>query len=190
MKGALLGAGLGAGFNMMRGKDPLQGAMLGGLGGGLASGASGYLASGATGPMAKAGASMMMNPVASPSLAGGGLLSNMMAGNTPLDKMISTGFEKGMGLLNDSTGLTKQDLGQIALGQGISALTPEKQQAINHQVGQIKEANYPVAQAPAGNLNVLGPQEAETVGLGTDPELIQKTLYEDPRYRRQRRIGQ
>ena len=90
MKAALLGAGLGAGFNMMRGKDPLQGAMLGGLGGGLASGASGYLASGATGPMAKAGASMMMNPVASPSLAGGGLLSNMMAGNTPLDKMVST----------------------------------------------------------------------------------------------------
>lgn len=190
MKGALLGAGLGAGFNMMRGKDPLQGAMLGGLGGGLASGASGYLASGATGPMAKAGASMMMNPVASPSLASGGLLSNMMAGNTPLDKMISTGFEKGMGLLNDSTGLTKQDLGQMALGQGIGALTPEKQQAIQHQVGQMKEANYPVNQAPAGNLNVLGPQEAETVGLGTDPELIQKTLYEDPRYRRQRRIGQ
>jgi hypothetical protein len=223
MKGMLLGAGLGAGVNMLRGKDPLQGAMMGGALGGIGSGLSTMGAAGASGAASGAGAGYLQgaphlvsgatlsNPfstgVASEMAMGGkftpniltgggnavsnsGLLSNMMSGNTPLDKMISTGFEKGMGLLNEHTGLTQQDVGKMALGQGISALSPEKQQAINHQVGQIKEANYPVAQAPAGNLNVLGPQEAETIGLGTDPELIQKTLYEDPRYRTQRRIGQ
>lgn len=215
----LLGAGLGAGVNMLRGKDPLQGAMMGGALGGIGSGLSTMGAAGAGGagagylqgsPHLVSGATLS-NPfstgVASEVAMGGkftpniltgggnavsnsGLLTNMASGNTPLDKMISTGFEKGMGLLNEHTGITQQDVGRMALGQGIGALTPEKQQAINHQVGQIKEANYPVAQAPAGNLNVLGPKEAETIGLGTDPELIQETLYEDPRYRKQRRIGQ
>jgi len=192
MKGVLMGAGLGAGINMLRGKDPLQGAMMGGIGGGLASGFSGALANaGATtagGTMAGEGASMMMNEAVrnagTPAL--GGIL-----GNSPLDDAISNIGSKGLGLLEEHTGITNKDLNTMALTTGIDMATEgNPDNTIRHESIQNVKADYPVEQAPSGNLNVLGPQEAETFGLGTDPEIIQKTLYEDPRYRVKRaRIG-
>lgn len=192
MKGVLMGAGLGAGINMLRGKDPFQGAMMGGIGGGLASGFSSALANaGATtagGTMAGEGASMMMNEAvrnaSTPTL--GGIL-----GNSPLDDAISNIGTKGLGLLEEQTGITSKDLNTMALTQGIDIATEgNPDNTIRHEQIQNVTSQYPVEKAPSGNLNVLGPQEAETFGLGTDPKIIQNTLYEDPRFRVKRaRIG-
>ena len=136
----------------------------------------------------------------------GDKVSNFFTSESPLDKAIGEGFDKvsgmydkGLGILEDETGITSKDLNTLALTQGVDMATePNPDNQIEHAQIQGKEANYPVNPEPFGNLNVLGPQEATTFGLGTDPKIIQGALYENPDHnlnsredliRKRRRIG-
>lgn len=117
-------------------------------------------------------------------------VSNFFTSESPLDKAISNGFDtvneyydKGLDLIEDETGITSKDLNTLALSQGVNMATePSPDNTIQHAQIQGKEANYPVNPEPFGNLNVLGPQEATTFGLGTDPKVIQGALYENPNH--------
>lgn len=162
MKSMLTGAGIGAGVNLLRGKDPLQGAVLGGAGGAIAGGINGgsLLSSGATGGGAVAqGASHLGNVATSqavtPSIlqtgsnvAGGGLFNNF-----------GTGLKNLATTINDTTGMENKDWTMLGLSN-LDKLTPEQQQAIQH-------ANLPPVQGnpnPAGGgVNSLDPVEAQAM---------------------------
>lgn len=64
---ALIGAGIGGGVNLLRGKNPLKGALLGGLGGAATGGLSNYLSTGSV-----LGASTVGQNVANAAMAGAG----------------------------------------------------------------------------------------------------------------------
>lgn len=178
MKAMLTGAGIGAGVNLIRGKDPLQGAVLGGAGGALAGGINGgsLLSSGAgaTGGNAVAqgashlGANMATSQAVTPSIlqtgsnvTGGGLFDNF-----------GTGLKNLATSVNDTTGMENKDWTMLGLSN-IDRLTPEQQQAIAH-------ANMPPVQgnpnAAGGQVNSLDPIEAQAMSGRNYPNFLNNRI--------------
>lgn len=129
----LMGAGLGAGTAMLTGNDPLKGAAMGGVAGGIggnamttnplssgAGGMGGAVMSNAPAHLAQTGAQQAASNFASQGLMGqmGDIASNAMDGFT------------------DMTGMTGQDLGGMAVNEGVNALSQPPQNAPNFNVPQ------------------------------------------------------
>jgi hypothetical protein len=166
----LMGAGIGAGVNMLRGKDPLQGAVMGGAAGG-AFGAGGVGAgaggAGAGGTVVSQGPAHLGTAVATntgavaPHLvsetANSGLLSSL--GNA------SDVFKSGQGLLQDTFGISPEQQNMEMLKFGIDKMTPEQQQQIQHaNLAQV--AGNP--NAVGGGVNSVGPTEQQ-ISMGGSP---------------------
>lgn len=187
----LTGAGIGAGVNLLRGKDPLQGAVLGGAGGAMAGGAFGGAGAGSTaGKVFSQGPAHLGNVATSQAFtpgiltqgantAGGGLLSGF---GDKLSNLATT--------INDTTGMENKDWTMLGLSN-IDKLTPEQQQQIQH-------ANLPqLAGNPTaikGQVNTVGPIDqqiakggTQTFGLGPQEEIEQRSMYQNPAWGR--RIG-
>ena len=144
----LIGAGLGAGTSMLSGRDPLQGAAVGGAMGGATAGfggagvASG--AGGATSGAATAAANGSMVPLASQQVASSAALGGVNSAGTAAanGSMVPSGGQgmfgglgdtigQGFDYINDKTGMENRDWTQMGISQGLNAMQPDPQQQLN-----------------------------------------------------------
>ena len=136
----LMGAGLGAGTAMLTGNDPLKGAAMGGVAGGIggnamttnplssgASGMGGAVMSNAPAHLAQTGAQQAASNFASQGLMG--QMGDMVSGVGDIASNAMDGF-------TDMTGMTGQDLGGMAVNEGVNALSQPPQNAPNFNVPQ------------------------------------------------------
>ena len=136
----LMGAGLGAGTAMLTGNDPLKGAAMGGVAGGIggnamttnplssgAGGMGGAVMSNAPAHLAQTGAQQAASNFASQGLMG--QMGDMVSGVGDIASNAMDGF-------TDMTGMTGQDLGGMAVNEGVNALSQPPQNAPNFNVPQ------------------------------------------------------
>jgi len=128
----LIGAGLGAGTSMISGKDPLQGAVIGGAMGGATAGFGNAGVQSGVSAGASNGASHL-------SQTG---LQQATASGTGLGATIGSGFDT----VKDATGLTNRDMSMMAINQGMNAMQPTQQQPIQHAPVNISQPQVDLSQ--------------------------------------------
>ena len=133
----LMGAGLGAGTAMLTGNDPLKGAAMGGVAGGIGGNAmtTNPLSSGAGGMGGGLGGAAMSNAPAHLAQTGAQQAASNFA-NQGLMGQMGDMASNAMDGFQDMTGLGNRDLSQMAITQGVNAMTPEPQNAPNFNVPQ------------------------------------------------------
>ena len=135
--GLMLGAGLGAGTALMTGNNPLKGAAMGGVAGGIGGNAmtTNPFSSGATGMGGGLGGAVMSNAPAHLAQTGAQQAASNFASQGLMGQMGDMA-SSAMDGFTDMTGMTGQDLGGMAINQGMKAMTPEPQNAPNFNVPQ------------------------------------------------------
>jgi hypothetical protein len=117
---ALIGAGVGGGLNLIRGKNPLQGALLGGAGGALTGGISNFMNTGSLLGANAVGAEVAKNAALSaagtaPSV---GMVFNPATG-TWLNPEYYVGAGSPLATYTGGEGLISNALGDISIPQSI-----------------------------------------------------------------------
>tara|TARA_B100000767_G_scaffold250835_1_gene253375 strand:- start:1893 stop:2402 length:510 start_codon:yes stop_codon:yes gene_type:complete len=135
--GMLMGAGLGAATSLATGNDPLKGAAMGGIAGGIGGNAmtTNPFSSGATGMGGGLGGAAMSNMPAHLAQTGAQQAASNFASQGLMGQMGDMA-SSAMDGFTDMTGYTGQDLGGMAVNQGMKAMTPEQQNAPNFNVPQ------------------------------------------------------
>ena len=135
--GLMLGAGLGAGTAILTGNDPLKGAAIGGVAGGIGGNAmtTNPLSSGASGMGGGLGGAAMSNAPAHLAQTGAQQAASNFA-NQGLMGQMGDIASNAMDGFTDMTGMTGQDLGGMAVNEGVNALSQPPQNAPNFNVPQ------------------------------------------------------
>lgn len=138
----MIGAGIGGGLNLIRGKNPLQGALLGGAGGALTGGIGGAMGGGATG-----GAGSGLASGTGSAIAGTGI---------PLSA-VQNGVGQGIQLAANTAPSTLMDFGitPLAAGSGLTTADLAFQPSLVNSLGGSGSVNNLAQYATGTGTNLM-----------------------------------
>lgn len=174
---ALIGAGIGGGVNLLRGKDPLKGALLGGVSGAATGGLSNYLGTGSV-----LGASAAGQQVANAAMAGAGGAPFAGAVFNPAtgtflnpEYFVGSGsslpiFSGGQGLLSNA-----MDMASTSIPEALkNELTAQNMVGVANILNQQSQA--PRISGGGGGLKGGGPVQYQPLSTVSMPTRTRRTL--------------
>lgn len=174
---ALIGAGIGGGVNLLRGKDPLKGALLGGVSGAATGGLSNYLGTGSVLGASSAGQQLAQNAlIGAPQVAGNfatlpgssGTIFNMDYYNSMLGTPIYTG---GQGLLSNA-----MDMASTSIPEALkNELTAQNMVGVANILNQQSQAPR-ISGGGGGGLRGGGPVQYQPLSTVSMPTRTRRTL--------------
>lgn len=175
---ALIGAGIGGGVNLLRGKNPLQGALLGGLGGAATGGMSNYFNTGSF-----LGASPVGQQVANAAMAGAGGAPFAGAVFNPAtgtflnpEYFVGSGsslpiFSGGQGLLSNA-----MDMASTSIPEALkNELTAQNMVGVANILNQQSQAPR-ISGGGGGGLKGGGPVQYQPLSTVSMPTRTRRTL--------------
>lgn len=175
---ALIGAGIGGGVNLLRGKNPLQGALLGGLGGAATGGMSNYFNTGSL-----LGASPVGQQVANAAMAGAGgapfagAVFNPATG-TFLNPEYFVGSSSSLPIFSGGQGLLSNamDMASTSIPEALkNELTAQNMVGVANILNQQTQAPR-ISSAGGGGLRGGGPVQYQPLSTVTMPTRTRRTL--------------
>lgn len=174
---ALIGAGIGGGINLLRGKDPLKGALIGGVGGAATGGLNNYFKTGSLLGASPVGEQVAQNAlIGAPQVAGNfatlpggsGTIFNMDYYNTMLGTPIYTG---GQGLLSNA-----MDMASTSIPEALkNELTAQNMVGVANILNQQTQAPR-ISSAGGGGLRGGGPVQYQPLSTVSMPTRTRRTL--------------
>lgn len=184
---ALIGAGIGGGVNLLRGKNPLQGALLGGLGGAATGGMSNYFNTGSllgASPVGQQVANAAMGSVPA-SAVGNAVVGNSVAdmglkqvGETFYNPEYFFGLNQGMPLFTGGQGLLSNamDMASTSIPEALkNELTAQNMVGVANILNQQTQAPR-ISSAGGGGLRVGGPVQYQPLSTVSMPTRTRRTL--------------
>lgn len=172
---ALIGAGIGGGVNLLRGKDPLKGALLGGVSGAATGGLNNYFKTGSLLGASPVGEQVAQNAlIGAPQAMGNfalspsGTILNMDYYNTMLGTPI---FSGGQGLLSNA-----MDMASTSIPEALkNELTAQNMVGVANILNQQTQAPR-ISGSGGGGLRGGGPVQYQPLSTVTMPTRTRRTL--------------
>jgi hypothetical protein len=173
---ALIGAGIGGGVNLLRGKDPLKGALLGGATGAVTGGVGNYFNTGSLLGASEVGKQVAQNAMIGAPQAMGNFVTDPLTGtilnmdyySNALGTPIFTG---GQGLLSNA-----YDMASTALPEALkNELTPQNMVGVANILSQQTQAPR-ISGSGGGGLRGGGPVQYQPISTVAIPTRTRRTL--------------